>query len=540
MMTRTQPRHARASTRTGTALLAALASIVAVLAVVAPSGEASAQMNGNQFQPGYIISDQRFFDYGSMTVGDIQAFLDARGPANCNNCLRVYRADTYAQAANPNRCVDPIEAKTNISAAQIIFDVSQACKINPQVILATLQKEMSLVTLSSPESWRYQRAMGYGCPDTAPCNSDFFGFFFQIYSAAGQFQWYSNPASIFTYYPIGQVSNIRLNPKSSCGSLPVFIENRATAALYYYTPYQPNAAALNNMYGLGDSCSAYGNRNFWRTFNDWFGPSTPSLLPPRPALNTPQRNWNGDTIPDLIGRDPDGKLYLYSGRGGARFATRVQIGNGWHVMGFMTQVHNFGSTGRPEIITTDPVTGQLRLYPGNGRGGFTAPRVIGNGWGHFTDIIGVQGWHTPGVPGLIARDEAGTLTLYPAAGNARFGAPRVIGNGWNTMDLIEFGGNFTGNGLPSLIARRAEDSTLWLYPGNGQGGFQAPRQIVGDDWGLMDVIMSGADWDRDGRIDIIAREEATGLLWLYPGNGSGGVQERRQIGNGWVGFDIVR
>jgi hypothetical protein len=53
----------------------------------------------------------------------------------------------------------------------------------------------------------------------------------------------------------------------------LFIENSATAALYNYTPYQPNQAALNNLYGTGDGCSAYGNRNFWRIFNDWFGSS---------------------------------------------------------------------------------------------------------------------------------------------------------------------------------------------------------------------------------------------------------------------------
>jgi hypothetical protein len=28
---------------------------------------------------------------------------------------------------------------------------------------------------------------------------------------------------------------------------------------------------LANLYGTGDSCSAYGNRNFWRIFRDWFG-----------------------------------------------------------------------------------------------------------------------------------------------------------------------------------------------------------------------------------------------------------------------------
>ena len=54
----------------------------------------------------------------------------------------------------------------------------------------------------------------------------------------------------------------------------MFIDNQATAALYVYTPYRPNAAALGNMYGTGDSCSSYGNRNFWRMFSDWFGNPT--------------------------------------------------------------------------------------------------------------------------------------------------------------------------------------------------------------------------------------------------------------------------
>ena len=51
----------------------------------------------------------------------------------------------------------------------------------------------------------------------------------------------------------------------------VFLANRATAGLYNYTPYQPNTAAMANLYGTGDACSAYGNRNFWRMFSDWFG-----------------------------------------------------------------------------------------------------------------------------------------------------------------------------------------------------------------------------------------------------------------------------
>ena len=43
-------------------------------------------------------------------------------------------------------------------------------------------------------------------------------------------------------------------------------EHARPQSLYNYTPYQPNAAALAAYPGTGDSCSAYGNRNFFFLF----------------------------------------------------------------------------------------------------------------------------------------------------------------------------------------------------------------------------------------------------------------------------------
>ena len=69
-------------------------------------------------------------------------------------------------------------------------------------------------------------------------------------------------------------NNILYSPNAACGTKSVNIRNNATRVLYIYTPYTPNAAALANLYGLGDSCSAYGNRNFWDYYSDWFGSPT--------------------------------------------------------------------------------------------------------------------------------------------------------------------------------------------------------------------------------------------------------------------------
>ena len=73
------------------------------------------------------------------------------------------------------------------------------------------------------------------------------------------------------YSPATPSTSCTTSRESGCGSGPVTIKNLATASLYTYTPYQPNAAALAAYPGAGDRCSTYGNRNFFRLFQKYFG-----------------------------------------------------------------------------------------------------------------------------------------------------------------------------------------------------------------------------------------------------------------------------
>lgn len=228
----------------------------------------------SQFQPGNIISDAVFYDKNTMTEQQIQAFLDARGPS-CRSgytCLKSYYDTTRSTTADA--MCGAYSGGSRESAARIIYKVAQACGVNPQVILVMLQKEQGLVLTSQPSAYNYQAAMGQGCPDTAACDTRYYGFFNQVYGGVWQLKRYGNPpgtSQYFTWYAPGKTWNIRWNPDAGCGSSPVYVQNQATANLYYYTPYQPNAAALRAGYGLGDGCSSYGNRNFYQFFTDWFG-----------------------------------------------------------------------------------------------------------------------------------------------------------------------------------------------------------------------------------------------------------------------------
>jgi len=254
--------------------LLALIGVTSIEAQVQPADAA----NASRFDPGLIISDSVFYDFGTMSVDEIQRFLDSKVSkclaTTAPTCLKDYRTNTPAKPAEDGRC-DAMPAKTDISAAQIIYDIAHACGINPRVLLVTLQKEQGLVQATNPTWYMYRAALGYGCPDSDPgiCGKVWTGLFNQLHKGAGQFQWYGDPRGSFTYLKPGRTANIRYSPTASC--LPkyksVLIKSQATAALYYYTPYTPNDAALKNLYSTGDKCSAYGNRNFWRFFTDWFG-----------------------------------------------------------------------------------------------------------------------------------------------------------------------------------------------------------------------------------------------------------------------------
>ncbi len=266
----------------GPADVAGAAPASGVTAPAVPSGEVTAPAVptggllptaiAGDFEAGNIISDPVFFDPGTMTADQVQAFLNARG-ANCvpgeQPCLKDYRTTTVAKAAD-EMCNGYVGGRTE-SAAQIIVGVANSCGVNPRALLVLLEKEQSLITRTKPTTYAYERATGFGCPDTAPCNAEYFGLFNQVYLAARQYQRYALHPEQYPRYRPGRANTIQYHPNAACGTSSVYIENQATAGLYTYTPYRPNAAALANLYGLGDSCSSYGNRNFWRLFTDWFG-----------------------------------------------------------------------------------------------------------------------------------------------------------------------------------------------------------------------------------------------------------------------------
>ncbi len=342
-----------------------LSLLAGCIGLLGASSAHAAPVSG--FDAGKIIDDNVFTNTSTMSPGQIQAFLNSKVPS-CDTWgtqPSEFGGGTRRQWGEargyypPYTCLRDF-SENGKSAAQIIYDVSIKYAINPQVMIVLLQKEQGLVTDTWPTSTQYRSATGYGCPDTAPCDAQYYGLTNQLDWAAKMFRAIlNNSPTWYTPYNLGN-NYIQYNPQSSCGGSNVNIQNRSTQALYNYTPYQPNQGALNAGWGTAP-CGAYGNRNFYLYFTELFGSVRQVPIPgcaesTNTALVCVWKAKNNSTGSEMITADYNTIVSWVNGQG------HTFIGKSF-----------FGRTS-----SVDPAYGNVPIYsltkPGSGATFLTADR----------------------------------------------------------------------------------------------------------------------------------------------------------------------
>ena len=221
-------------------------------------------LSATEFQAGRIIDDSIFYNPNTMTAAEIDAFIDSHSPAcdmwgngytygiqNKEYARQQRAAGNSAWHEPPYVCVSEYyenpdthvsNFETNgerkpgmLSAGEIIYKAAHEYNVNPQVLLVMLKKESYAWGDDWPLKWEFNTVMGYACPDGAPCNTEYFGFYNQMMMAAWQLNYYREHIYSYNYRPYA-TNNILYSPDRSCGSKPVFLENLATTSLYIYTP----------------------------------------------------------------------------------------------------------------------------------------------------------------------------------------------------------------------------------------------------------------------------------------------------------------
>ncbi|MBT2552787.1 S8 family serine peptidase [Arthrobacter sp. ISL-5] len=155
---------------------------------------------------------------------------------------------------------------------------------------------------------------------------------------------------------------------------------------------------------------------------------------------------------------------------------------------------------------------------------------------HINMVVAAGDLSGDGKADVLARDNGGVLWLYQGNGRGGWLGRVKAGTGWNGMTAIVGSGDMNGDGRNDVLARDGSGA-LWLYQGNGRGGWLG-RVKAGTGWNGMTAIVGPGDMNGDRKADVLARDTA-GALWLYKGSGTGGWLGRVQAGSGWNAMTAV-
>jgi hypothetical protein len=138
--------------------------------------------------------------------------------------------------------------------------------------------------------------------------------------------------------------------------------------------------------------------------------------------------------------------------------------------------------------------------------------------------FGLADYDRDGNQDLIMRQDAtGELWLYPGDSN----------RGYSRFSRVQIGNSFRGytpfgvadwdrDGYQDIITRQDTTGELWLYPGEGTRGYSRFQRVKLLDSARGWTPFGVADWDRDGYQDLLVRNDESGNLWLVTGNGARG------------------
>ena len=220
-------------------------------------------------------------------------------------------------------------------------------------------------------------------------------------------------------------------------------------------------------------------------------------------------DFNSDGREDIVA---GGQLYLSNGDG--TYAAPITL------PAFVDAIGDFNGDGKLDFISLNQGrTVPAAVYLGNGNGTFQSSKTITVPTGAY---IAASDLNHDGKTDFVTVSETSTGNGYPTTiqiwisnGDGTFSKGQTIATSNPVDSAVEVNqaipGDFDGDGKPdlALIYDFIGETTVQVFYGDGAGHLGSPSHVT-DANGYIDLPISTADVNNDGRSDLISAANTTG------------------------------
>jgi hypothetical protein len=231
--------------------------------------------------------------------------------------------------------------------------------------------------------------------------------------------------------------------------------------------------------------------------------------------------FNGDGKTDMavaaLGSGGIGpvRIYLGDGAGGFGSPTSLQTGDGNGTTDIAAA--DFNRDGRQDLVTAGFFANNVSLLLGDGSGGFANSVNFGVGSGPHS--LTVADFNRDGSPDLATANSSGTVTVLLGNGAGGFGTGKNITVAANAQYLKT--GDFNNDNKPDLVVSSQTVNGITVLLGDGAGDFTPASASFGVS-NRTSLGLDVGDFDKDGALDLaVVNSSGPPEVVIWRGDGAG-------------------